>query len=145
MLKLIKLSIICLLIFNALSVFVLTASAGSLINDKDSTTNLNENTACIKTGDCQLNDFMLVAVNVSNIILALVGSLSLFAFIYGGIMWLLSAGDAEKVMTGKRAIIGAVIGLAIVFTSFMIIQLVFSALGITAAEGGKWAISNWFK
>jgi len=38
-----------------------------------------------------------------------------------------------------------VVGLAIVFTSYMIIQLVFTALGVPNTASGGWAISDWFK
>lgn len=82
---------------------------------------------------------------IANFILGLVGSLALLAFVAGGLMMMLSAGNAEWVTRGKQAIIGAVIGLVIVFTSYMIIQLVFSALGIPAAQNGAWSVSSWFK
>lgn len=85
------------------------------------------------TGNCgnyQLNDFMQITIIASNFILGLVGSLALLAFVVGGLMWMLSGGKAELVSRGKQTILGAVIGLAIVFTSFMIIQMVYASLGL---------------
>ncbi|KKR91879.1 MAG: hypothetical protein UU95_C0031G0002 [Parcubacteria group bacterium GW2011_GWC2_42_12] len=100
--------------------------------------------ACKKqTGNYELNDFTRIAIVISNIILGLVGSLALLAFIVGGLMWLLSGGKAELVERGKQTIIGAVVGLAIVFTSFMIIQLVFTALNIPKTDKGEWSTSGW--
>lgn len=92
-------------------------------------------------GDYSLNDFIQLAVNVSEKILGLVGSLALLAFVYGGIMFLISGGNSEKVEKGKQILIGAVVGLVIVFTSYMIIQFTMSALGVT----GNWAKTGWFK
>ena len=42
----------------------------------------------------------------------------------------MSVGKAEMVSRGKQTVLGAAIGLIIVFTSYMIIQLVFSAFGL---------------
>lgn len=99
---------------------------------------------CIDSGSCQLNDFINIAINVSRIVLGITGSLALLFFIYGGIMFLISSGSSEKVTQAKQIIIGAVVGLVIVFTSFMIIQFVFTALDIKNVQGGKWATSGWF-
>lgn len=100
-------------------------------------------------GNYTLNDILSTVLLVSNFILGIVGSLALFALTAGGLMWILSGGNAEWVSRGKEAVKGAVIGLAIVFTSFMIIQLVFLALGIEGADNGKlpigtWSVSDWF-
>lgn len=80
-------------------------------------------------GNYSLNDFIQLAVNVSNKILGLVGSLALLAFVYGGVVFLISGGSSEKVEKGKQILIGAVIGLVIVFASYMIIQFTMDALG----------------
>jgi hypothetical protein len=95
-------------------------------------------------GDYTLNDFIQLAVNISKWLLGITGSLALLAFIYGGVVFLISAGNTEMVAKGKKIIIGAVIGLVIVFASYTIIQFTMDALGIEKAEGGKWSTSNWF-
>lgn len=156
--KILKFSIILLLIFNIFSIGILSLQAaappqgptpsGQTLDSIDSANYAprglvpdDQPGKCPPgyTGNCgnyRLNDIMLVVVNVSNLILELVGSLALLAFIAGGLMWLLSAGNAEWVTRGKQTVIGAAIGLAVVFTSFMIIQLVYSALGAPASN--KW-------
>ncbi|MDO8592916.1 MAG: pilin [bacterium] len=140
--KFIKLSIICLLLINVFSVGILTVGAEGLLPDRTGPDCPDSSTNC---GNYTLNDMASAAVKISTFILGLVGSLALLAFIVGGLMWLLSAGNPEWVTRGKQAIIGAVVGLVIVFTSYMIIQLVFSALGVPGAEQGGWSISSWFK
>ena len=84
---------------------------------------------CQAKGDCTLNDFTRLAVNAAQIILGLTGSLALLAFIYGGVMFLISAGNQERVAQAKKILIGAVIGLIIVFTSFIIINFIMTGLG----------------
>ena len=156
MIKPIKFSIICLLIINIFSVSILTVSAADptqtpLLPPPTGTRPDGCPSGTTNCGNYQLNDFMQIALIVSEFILGLVGALALLAFIVGGLMWLLSAGNAELVNRGKQAIVGAVIGLAIVFTSFMIIQLVYSALGIEkATKNSAWSVftgkkSDWFK
>ena len=86
-----------------------------------------------KCGNYTLNDFVVLAVNVSKIILGLVGSLSLLMFIYGGFTFLISAGSSDKIGQAKKIIVAAIIGLIIVFTSWMIINFVTKAIG---ARGG---------
>lgn len=141
---------------NILSAEVLTASAETLLPDALNQKcppgykeNLPEGQKA-NCGDYQLNDFLRIAVNISRLILGLVGSLALLAFVAGGLMMMLSAGNAEWVTRGKQTLIGAVIGLVVVFTSYAIIQLVFTSLGIEGTESGQnkldtWATSGWFK
>lgn len=83
------------------------------------------------SGDYELNDVVEMGVTVSNIILGVVGSLALLMFVYGGIMMVISAGNTEKVSKAKGIIMAAVIGLGIVFASYLIIKFVMGALGVT--------------
>ena len=83
------------------------------------------------SGNYQLTDIREYAIYIMKIILGLVGSLSLLAFVYGGVTFLLSAGNQKKVEDGINAIKAAVIGLLITFASVLIINLFFGGLGIT--------------
>ncbi|MDP3043094.1 MAG: hypothetical protein Q8N21_01695 [bacterium] len=96
-------------------------------------------------GDYTLNDFIQLAVNISKWLLGITGSLALLAFIYGGVVFLISAGNTEMVAKGKKIIFGAIIGLAIVFASYTIIQFTMDALEIKIPGGKTWATSGWFK
>lgn len=85
------------------------------------------------TGNCgnyELNDFIILAINISRWILGIVGSLTLLMFIYGGFTFLISAGSNEKIGEAKKIITAAVIGLLIVLSSFLIIKFVLSSMGI---------------
>ena len=81
-------------------------------------------------GDYGVNDFIVLAIKVSSWVLGIVGSLALIMFIYGGFMFLISAGSAEAVGKAKKIITAAVIGLVIVFASYLIIQFVLKSLGL---------------
>lgn len=94
-------------------------------------------------GDYTLNDFMNKVVGLARWILGITGSLALLFFIYGGVMFLISGGNSERVTKAKQIIIGAVIGLIIVFTAYMIIGFVMKTMGATSITG--WATSDWFQ
>lgn len=81
-------------------------------------------------GDYELNDFIVLAIKVSQWILGIVGSLSLLMFIYGGLSFLISAGSSDKITKAKDIIVAAVIGLIIVFASWLIIKFVMQSMGI---------------
>jgi len=81
-------------------------------------------------GNYTVDDFVVLLINASRIVLGLVGSLALIMFIYGGFMFLISGGSSESVGKAKKILIAAVIGLVIVFASFLIIKFVLGTMGI---------------
>jgi len=81
-------------------------------------------------GDYTLDDMVLIAIRASRWILGIVGSLALLMFIYGGVMLLISSGSSEKITQAKNILVAAVIGLLIVFGSFLIIKFVLKTIGI---------------
>lgn len=83
------------------------------------------------TGDYNLNDVRNYAVYLMSLILSLVGTISLLAFVYGGITLLLSAGSSDKVKKGLDIIKAAVVGLVITFASVLIINLFFGGLNVS--------------
>ena len=105
---------------------------GFTINIKKSfaTSIVNTSSGKYDYGDYELNDLLQLGVTASEFILGIVGSLALLMFIYGGLMMLISAGNSEKVTKAKNIVIAAVVGLLIVFASYIIIQFVMSSLGI---------------
>tara|TARA_B100001964_G_C14050177_1_gene516645 strand:- start:528 stop:872 length:345 start_codon:yes stop_codon:yes gene_type:complete len=58
-------------------------------------------------------------------ILGLFGALSLLMFVYGGFLWITSAGNMDKVKQGKDTIIWASAAIVVIFTSYAIIEFVF--------------------
>ena len=74
-------------------------------------------------------DITELIVRIISIILGLTGVISLAMFIYGGIIWMTSGGSADKIKQGKDILIWAVLGLVVIFTSYVIVNFVFESLG----------------
>lgn len=76
------------------------------------------------------NDF---GRSISNLVVAAMVLASLVALgflIYGGIKWIMSEGDKTAVETARQTIIGAVVGLVIIFLSYFILSIVLGVFGI---------------
>jgi len=61
--------------------------------------------------------------------LGVVGSLALLMFIYGGITWMTSGGNDEKIKKGKQILVWATLGIVTIFTSYSILIKIFDILG----------------
>lgn len=88
---------------------------------------------CRDSGDCTLNDILQVFANLATFVLGISGSAVLFMFIYGGFSWVFSHGDGKWVERGKDTMIGATIGLAIIFGSYVALNFIVS--GLTTKPG----------
>lgn len=75
-----------------------------------------------------VTDLRVVVGKVIKKALGVIGSLTLVVFIYGGFLWLTSAGNDEKVRTGTQTMMWAVIGICIIFGSYVILGLVLKGL-----------------
>lgn len=62
-------------------------------------------------------------------VLGVVGVIALVVIIYGGFEMLTSAGNEERVERGREALLWAVIGIAVIFGSYGILQAVLNILG----------------
>ena len=71
------------------------------------------------------------AVSIINAFLGLVGIIALGIFVYGGYLWMFSAGDPKKLLLAKKVLISAVIGLIIILSSWAIVNFI-----INGATGG---------
>lgn len=136
MLKRIFLISSCLAIVLAAASFPLTVWAADSIITPD-----NDPSSTYNTGDYSLNDIMAIVISVSGWILGIVGSLALLMFVYGGFMFLISAGSSDKIGQAQKILVAAVIGLAIVFCSYMIIRFVAQTVGVDW-QGGKIISAN---
>ena len=57
------------------------------------------------------------------------GVLALAMFVYGGLMWMTSAGNKERVDKAQKTVIWSILGLVIIFASYALVSFVLSALG----------------
>jgi hypothetical protein len=59
---------------------------------------------------------------------SVVGAVALFMFVYGGFVWVASAGSSENLQKGKNIMIWATIGLIIILFSYATTDLIITAL-----------------
>lgn len=84
-------------------------------------------------GDCKdVSIFIKLAIDVANVLLSIIGGVALIAFLYGGFVLILSQGAEEKIASGKDAMVAALIGLAVVFGAYLIVNVLSDAVGLSS-------------
>ena len=87
-------------------------------------------------GDYTVDDFVRQGVKITDWILGMIGSVSLLMFVYGGFTWLISQGESSKITEGKKIMTSAIIGIIIVFSSYIAIKFVVEdVMGMTWKGG----------
>lgn len=69
-----------------------------------------------------------MAVNIIRIALGFLGIIAVGLIIYGGWIYMSSAGNEEKISKAKKILIGAAIGLVIILSSFAIVSFILNKL-----------------
>lgn len=80
----------------------------------------------------RVDTFPELVQNVITGILGVVGAVSLVMMVIGGITWMTSAGNADRVRRGRDTLLWAILGLVVIFLSYAIINFVFTGLGVAA-------------
>jgi cbb3-type cytochrome oxidase subunit 3 len=62
-------------------------------------------------------------------IIGLSGVIALAMFVYGGLIWMTSAGNSERAQKAKTTIIWSALGLVLIFGAYALVSFVLSALG----------------
>jgi len=81
-------------------------------------------------GDYTIQDFTKMAIFVGKVILGLAGSAALVMFIVGGIQMIIAAGNSENFKKGQQTLINALIGLVVIFCSYIIINFVLNVVNV---------------
>jgi len=87
-------------------------------------------------GQYQVSSFVAFSIKAARIIIALSGTLAFAVMIYGGFLMVIS-GSSNRHAEGKNALLGAAIGLVIIFCSFVIVNYTLKAIGYDR--------SDWYK
>lgn len=69
-----------------------------------------------------------LANRVINGILGVVGALALLYIVWGGVTWMTSRGNAESIKKGKDTIVWGILGLAMIFSSYVILTFVIEVM-----------------
>lgn len=81
-------------------------------------------------------DLRISIMKIVRIILGFVGFIALLLTLYGGFIWMTSAGNAEKIAQAKKILVNAAIGLAIILSAFAIVSyIIFVLQGGTFGPG----------
>ncbi|TSD05214.1 MAG: Uncharacterized protein Athens071412_412 [Parcubacteria group bacterium Athens0714_12] len=73
-------------------------------------------------------DIKELIARIITTILGLTGAIALVLFVYGGLVWMTSGGSSEKIKEGKNILVWAILGLVVIFTSYIILNFVFETL-----------------
>lgn len=84
--------------------------------------------AATLTNPIGTTNFREVISRLIQAILGISGSIALLMFVYGGFLWLISAGEPEKVKKGKEVMKWAVLGLVVIVGAYTIVRAIVSAL-----------------
>lgn len=82
-----------------------------------------------------ITDLRIIAGNLIAKALTVMGSITFVVFVVGGLMWVTSAGNAERVKKGTTTMIYAVIGVFVIFSSYAILNTIL--VGLQLSEPGR--------
>lgn len=91
-----------------------------------------------ETKKCDLCDMLWLVKNIMDLVLKLGGIICFLLVVAGAILFLVAGGSANLLATGKKIFVSAVIGLAIILLSWLIVSAVMGATGYNAAD-------DWYK
>ena len=84
------------------------------------------------SGTYTLNDFFTMVGNIYNFIVKdLATPLAVIAVAIGGLLMMISAGNPNLMSIGKKVFWSAIIGLVLVYLSYLIIDWLLKAMGIS--------------
>lgn len=66
--------------------------------------------------------------NIINSVFGFVGSIALLMFIYGGLSWMTSGGNSEKVKKSRDTLVWAAIGLVFIFLSYAVASILIKTI-----------------
>ena len=93
--------------------------------------------------DCTLGTLKDLIANVINFLLGFSGIICLLFMVWGGVQMLLSGGNPDAIKKGKGTISNALLGLAIVLGSYLIINIVVGVLSNGSIPGLKDLLKFW--
>jgi hypothetical protein len=99
------------------------ADADTVACADDNTISLAEGVKCAKSAD-QKGNLGNIIQAVTNVLLFIIGAVSVIMIILGGLKYVLSNGDSSQITSAKNTILYAVIGLIVALLAFAIVNFV---------------------
>lgn len=73
-------------------------------------------------------DFAIIIGNIIKVSTGIAGSIALLVFVYGGFQWLTAAGNPEKIKKGRDILLWALLGIVVMFSSYIITNYLLRAI-----------------
>lgn len=86
--------------------------------------------AFTEMGCRDVNDLLQLIVNFGKFMFGGIAVFAFIFFIYGGVTFLTSFGNADRVKQGREILVAAVLGLVVAFTAYMLIYLLLDFVGV---------------
>ncbi len=96
------------------------------------------------TGSCSICDILVFFGKIGEVILRFLSSIVILMVVIGGVFWISSAGNSERVDRGKQIMLGALMGSVMVFLGFVIVNLTMIALLGGSGKGSQFGIVSPF-
>jgi sterol desaturase/sphingolipid hydroxylase (fatty acid hydroxylase superfamily) len=74
-------------------------------------------------------DPKILITRIIQVVIGFVGVITLGMFIFGGLVWMTSAGNEDKVKKGKGILIWTILGLVVILTSYVILTFFINSIG----------------
>ena len=117
-------------VFALVAVFAPVAPAANAQNCEG--TGINAGLECANPGDSVPQNLFggdgSVFTTIVNVLLFLIGAISVIMLIYGGIRYTISGGNSANVTAAKNTILYAIIGLIVAFLAYAIVNWVLGAV-----------------
>ena len=120
-------------VFALVAVFAPVAPANAQSSDcGELSGGINAGVNCANPGDSVPQNLFggenSVFTTIVNVLLFLIGAISVIMLIYGGIRYTISGGNSANVTAAKNTILYAIIGLIVAFLAFAIVNWVLGAV-----------------
>lgn len=101
------------------------------------TSTINQGVECSKGASSADSLFGPAGVfsQISNILIFLVGAVSVIMLIYGGFRYVISAGNSDQVGAAKNTIIYSIVGIVVAILAYAVVGFVTGALTTPATPG----------
>lgn len=109
--------------FSLCTLALVTLPATALAADPFGKKNLNE-TATQAYGSTPVGDVETITGRIINGFLGLLGIVFVVLIVYAGFTWMTAQGNEEKVVTAKKLIVQATIGLIVILAAYAITEFV---------------------
>lgn len=78
--------------------------------------------ACLEEGQCGFNDVALTIAVFIKFSLGIIGAVALLFFVWGGVQWVISGGNSERVRRGQQIMINTSMALVVAFGSYILLS-----------------------